>query len=98
MRYRMIELRDKQVVSVKDGCVIGYVTDVEVDTECGKLTSIIVTGKEKNGLFFGRAEDYVVPWDCIEVIGNDSVLVTFDFPKTFERKRKNIFHSFFYNN
>lgn len=96
MCCRIIELRDKQVVSLKDGCVIGYVCDVEIDTECGKLTAIIVVGKSKGFSILGRNEEFVIPWSCIEVIGNDSILVNFEISLQKERKRKSAFSGLFY--
>ena len=45
MKARIAELRDKQVVSIKDASVVGHVYDIEFDTETGCLCSIVVTGK-----------------------------------------------------
>ena len=35
MTARIAELRDKQVVSIKDASVVGYGGDIEFDTETG---------------------------------------------------------------
>ena len=32
MLCRIDDLRNKQVVCVKDGCVLGFISDVEMDT------------------------------------------------------------------
>ncbi len=96
MQCRMIELRDKQVVSVKDGCVIGFVCDVEIDSTSGKLVSIVVSGKSRGVGLLSRNEDIVIPWSSIEVIGHDSILVNFDVPLPQTRKRKGLFNSLFY--
>ena len=77
MNCKIGELKDKQVVSVRDGSVIGYVNDVMLDVENGKLVSIILPGKNKGFGLFGRDDDIVVPWENIKVIGNDSILVEF---------------------
>ena len=45
MICRIDELKNKQVVCVNDGCVLGYVSDVELDTEKGTLTSIVIFGR-----------------------------------------------------
>ena len=42
MNCRIDELRNKQVVCVKDGGVLGFVSDIELDTSSGRLTSIII--------------------------------------------------------
>lgn len=81
------ELREKQVVCIKDGTILGPVGDVEVDTVSGKLVSIIVFGQRRIFGLFGRDNDYRVPWECIEVIGADSILVNCDSFQPSNKKR-----------
>jgi len=76
MGCRIDELKNKQVVCVKDGCVLGYISDVELDIETGELISIIIFGKPRLFGFFGRDEDIVISWKDIKVIGNETVLVS----------------------
>ncbi|MCQ2441081.1 MAG: YlmC/YmxH family sporulation protein [Clostridia bacterium] len=78
MSCRIDDLRNKQVVCVKDGCVLGFVSDVEFDTESGILTSIIIYGRLRFFGLFGREADTVIPWKDIVVIGEETVLVTSD--------------------
>lgn len=88
MCCRIIEMRDKQVICIKDGTIIGCVCDVEIDIKCGKLISIVVFGRPRFFGLFGRCEDVVIPWDCIEIIGADTILVNFDPPAGTNRKKK----------
>lgn len=90
MLCRIDELRNKQVVCVKDGCVLGFVSDIEMDTSSGELTSIIIFGRLKFFGLFGREEDTVIPWSDIEVIGEETVLVNTEPPIFMREKRKNI--------
>lgn len=76
MGCRIDELKNKQVVCVKDGCVLGYISDVELDVETGELISIIIFGKPRLFGFLGREEDIVIAWKDIKVIGNETVLVS----------------------
>lgn len=76
MICRIDELKNKQVVCVNDGCVLGYISDVELDTEKGKLTSIVIFGRLRFFGLFGREEDIVIPYDEIKVIGAETVLVS----------------------
>ena len=76
MICRIDELKDKQVVCVKDGCVLGYVSDVELDTEKGTLTSIVIYGRLRFFGLFGRENDIIIPFDEIRVIGAETVLVS----------------------
>ncbi len=88
MCCRIIEMRDKQVICIKDGTILGCVCDVEIDTSCGKLTSIVIYGRPKCFGLFGRCEDVIIPWNCIEIIGEDTILVNFDPPQNVIRKKR----------
>lgn len=84
MSCRIVDLKNKQVVCVKNGCVLGYVSDVELDTSSGRLISIIIYGRPKILGLLGREEDIIIPWEDISVIGNETVLVNTD-PDFFTR-------------
>ena len=38
---RLCELMKKEVVNVYDGCRLGYICDLEMDTLCGRIKEII---------------------------------------------------------
>lgn len=80
MNCRFAELRNKQVVCVKNGKILGYISDIEIDTKSGTLLSLIILGKARLFGFFGKSEDLVIPWCDIEVIGPETVLVSSDSP------------------
>lgn len=88
MCCRIAELRNKQVVCVKNGCVLGYISDVEIDTQSGRLQSIIILGRPRFLGILGREEDIIIPWSEISVIGRETVLVNTD-PDSFTRYIKN---------
>ncbi len=75
MCSRLEELRNKQVVCVHTGEVLGYISDIEFDTESGKMESLVIYGKTRAFGLFGKSEDIVIPWADIEVIGSQTVLV-----------------------
>ncbi|MGM9658269.1 MAG: YlmC/YmxH family sporulation protein [Eubacteriales bacterium] len=66
------DLCDKEVVNVCDGTVLGFVSDAEFDTECGRILRLTVP--LKCGLFTKKSNAYI-RWDCIERIGEDVILV-----------------------
>jgi YlmC/YmxH family sporulation protein len=68
------DLRDKEVINTCNGRRLGYVTDVEIDLCAGRLVAIMVPG-ECGGGFFSRAQDLRIPWEKIERIGKDTILV-----------------------
>ncbi len=65
--------RDKEVINSCDGRRLGFVTDIEFDVCDGRITAIVIPVK---GGFCGiGAENIVVPWEKIQKIGEDIVLV-----------------------
>lgn len=78
MTCRIDELKNKQIVCVKDGYVLGFVSDIELDTENGSLTSLIIFGRLKFFGVLGREEDIIIPWSEIMVIGPETILVSTD--------------------
>ncbi len=78
MNFRVEELKEKQVVCVKNGCVLGNVSDIEIDSETGKMSSLIIFGKSKLLGLFGRENDIVIPFEEIEIIGSETILVKCD--------------------
>lgn len=75
MIKRIADLKDKQVVCIEDGTILGYVGDVELDTENGKLSAIVIFGRPKGFGLFGRDDDLVIPWEHINIIGDETILV-----------------------
>lgn len=69
------DLRAKEVVNTIDGKRLGHITDIEINVETGKLTAIVVPGSGRFLGFFGRNEEVVIPWDKINKIGLDVILV-----------------------
>ena len=88
MCCRIADMRNKQVVCIKNGCVLGYVYDVEFNTADGSLTAVIIPGKPRFLGIFGWEEDIVIPWSEIEVIGPETNLVTTDSTPFEARSKK----------
>ena len=76
MLCRIDELKNKQVVSVKNGAVLGRIDDIEINTENGSINSVIIFGRNHVVGIFGRENDIIIPWKDIEVIGSETVLVS----------------------
>lgn len=68
-------LRNKQVVSVESGTVIGYVSDIEFDSETGEIKNLIVYGKNRLFGILGREQDLEIPWSSVSVVGQETVLI-----------------------
>jgi YlmC/YmxH family sporulation protein len=71
------DFRQKEVINICDGKRLGFVCDVDIDMNTGRLNSIIVPANGKIFGIFGNKEDYVIPWDRIRTIGEDIILVDY---------------------
>jgi len=87
MNCKIADLRTKQVVCVKNGCVLGYISDVEINTTSGRIDNIVIFGKLRLFGLLGRDDDIIIPWSEIEVIGRETVLVNTD-PAPYVRMNK----------
>lgn len=92
MVCRIVELRHKEVINSSDGCRIGFVDDVEVDTVTSQVRAIIVFGRPRCFGLLGRNEDVIIPWSDIQLIGEDTILVTTNMK--FHQKKQRIPKSF----
>ena len=59
---------------------MGYADDIEFDTCTAKICKLIIYGRNRFFGLFGREDDYVICWSDIEIIGEDTILVSCDFP------------------
>ncbi len=75
MTCRIVELRHKEVINNSTGCRVGFVDDIEVDTQSARVCAIIVFGRLRCLGLLGRSDDIIIPWENICLIGEDTVLV-----------------------
>ncbi len=75
MICRIVELRHKEVINSSNGCRLGFVDDIEMDTVTSQVRSIIVFGRPRCFGLLGRFEDITIPWGDIRLIGEDTILV-----------------------
>ena len=69
------ELRYKEVINVTDGNRYGYVTDLEVDLEEGRVKTLIIPGRRRWFGLLGRESDHYIPWAAVKRFGEDIILV-----------------------
>ena len=77
MICRIADLRMKEVISLTDSKRLGFVADAEFDASSGRMLNLIVPGAARIAGLFGR-EDFVIPWENIQRIGEDIILVDFE--------------------
>ena len=86
-RFSTCELKSKEVINVLDGSKLGYPCDFEFDRCDGRILAIIVP-RSGGFLGLGRTEDLIIPWNKIECIGDDTVLVRLHQTECFCRDEK----------
>ena len=75
MECRGSELRYKEIINVTDGSRVGYVGDVVIDLEDGKVNALVVPGRLRLFGLLGREPDTVFPWSAVRRFGADTILV-----------------------
>ncbi len=88
------DLRDKEVITVNDGVKLGYVYDAQFDTQNAYLTSIIVYGRPKFFGLLGRDDDHIISWKDITLIGDDTILVSYE-PNMKKKRKSGLLSNFF---
>lgn len=76
MLCNIADLRNKQVVSVETGMVLGFINDIEIDTDTGEISNVIIYGRAKFLGFLGKEDDISISWKNIQVIGEETILVS----------------------
>ena len=89
-RLNTCSLREKEVINLCDGMRLGCPDDFEVNICDGRIVSIILS---RPGGFLGlsHCNDLVIPWQKIECIGEDTILVRLsegDLCRAEPRKKK----------
>ena len=72
---RMSEMREKEVINICDGERLGNICDVDFEVKTGRICSLIIPGPCKVFGILGRDQEYIIPYDRIQRIGTDVVLV-----------------------
>ncbi len=75
METRAADLRYKEVISIHDGSRFGYVGDMEIDLDSGKIRALVIPGRRRLFGLLGREADRRVPWTAVKRFGEDIILV-----------------------
>jgi YlmC/YmxH family sporulation protein len=75
---RTADLKQKEVINMSDGKRLGFVSDVEIDLDTGRIDSIIVPSGGRFLGLLGKDNEFIIPWERIKKIGEDIILVDLD--------------------
>ena len=82
---RICELREKEVINICDGEKLGNVCDIEFEERTGKIIALIIPGPCKILGIIGRDQEYIIPYECVQRIGADVVLVEIERDKCLKK-------------
>ncbi len=95
MKCSIADMRNKEVINLQDGTRLGFVGDVEIDTENAKLTTIIIYGRSRLFVLLGITDDIMIPWENIDVIGDETILVNHTIYAATPRRKQSLWSQFF---
>ncbi|CEH35485.1 YlmC/YmxH family sporulation protein [Romboutsia lituseburensis] len=72
---RVSDIMEKEIINVKNGKRMGFITDIDMDTNEGKIMSFTITGDLGRGIFSRNGEGQVIFWNDIIKIGCDTIIV-----------------------
>ena len=73
---RICELREEK---------LGNVCDIEFEERTGKIIALIIPGPCKILGIIGRDQEYIIPYECVQRIGADVVLVEVERDKCLKK-------------
>lgn len=75
METSFTELRNKEVINVLSGRLLGHVCDIIFDLRCNKILGLVVPGNRSFFNFFKPCQEIFVPLCSICKVGEDVILV-----------------------
>ena len=75
------ELREKDVINIRDCRRLGHVCDLELDPKNGCILALTASSGEKLWGVFGKDSECVIPWCKIRQIGPEIILVDLEQEK-----------------
>lgn len=87
METSFTDLRNKQVINVLTGRLLGNVCDIILDLRCNNILGLIVPGTKSTFNFFKPCQEIFVPLSCICKVGEDVILVEVVEPAQKKKKR-----------
>ena len=74
------ELCAKEVVQLSNGACLGKADDLELDPQTAQIQSLQLLGRPRFFGLLGRDATLTIPWEEIDKIGVDAVLVLTELP------------------
>lgn len=75
MTYKFSDLKAKEIIHIENGERLGFIYDMEIDFETGKIISLSVPGAYKAMGLLGKETDKIIEWENIKKIGDDLIMI-----------------------
>lgn len=85
------DLREKEVINCRTGQRLGFINDLEIDLECGRIISIQIVEYNRKCSLLGKEVCRAVCWENIQKIGDDLIIVDCEQPCEKTDKPKKFF-------
>lgn len=90
MDSRITSLRGREIIDIRSGSRYGYVGDLEIDLETGRVRSLVVPGRLRLFGLLGREKEKVFLWENVRKFGDDIILVEDDEVPMPEKTKKKL--------
>lgn len=87
METSFTELRNKEVINVLSGRLLGNVCDIIIDCKCNCVIGFLVPGCKSFFSIFKPNQEIFIPMSCVCKIGEDVILV--EIIENNHKKKKN---------
>lgn len=77
MIYGLTELKSKEVINIENGEKLGFIDDIEFESETSTVVALVIFGRPHLFGLFGRDDDIILSCRDIELIGKDTILVRY---------------------
>ena len=71
---RLSEIQNKDVINLNTGMKVGNIIDIKINSETGKIESLILERKKFSSIFNSN-DEIEIYWTQINKIGEDVILV-----------------------
>lgn len=73
--FKVSDIMEKEVVNVNNGKKLGFINDIELDINEGKIRSLIIFDDSGRMSLLRGGESHAIFWENIIKIGCDTILV-----------------------
>ncbi len=82
--FKISDMMEKEVVNIQNGKKLGFINDIELDMNEGKIRALVVFDEGSKMYLLGRGDSHNIFWENIVKVGCDTILVDMRNGKGFD--------------